>query len=169
MTKSGVRLLYLPASKISEVQDMVDADPATLLTIDFGNREMTAADNFSAVFEIVSDAWPPLPGGPADADEAARRDSKIAAPDRDLQDPPEAAGLALLAGRIRACQHRISCLDIAVDVQIHLQNRLVAVCDAMKAATADPVRCEQRLASLAAELDRLAAAHGTAARPDRIS
>ena len=54
LTKSGVRLLYLPVSKISELQDMVDANPATPLTIDFGQREMTAAGKFSAVFEIVS-------------------------------------------------------------------------------------------------------------------
>jgi len=31
------------------------------------------------------------------------------------------------------------------DVRVHFQNRLVAVCDAMKAATADAARCEQRL------------------------
>jgi 3-isopropylmalate/(R)-2-methylmalate dehydratase small subunit len=169
VTKSGVRLLYLPVSKISELQDMVDADPATPLTVDFGNREITAADKFSAVFEIVSGAWWPLPGGRADADEAARDGDKIAEPGGDHEDPPQAAGPGLLAGRIRACQHRISCLDIASDVQIHLQRRLVAVCDAMKAATADPVRCEQRLAWIAAELDRLTAVHGTTARPDRIS
>jgi 3-isopropylmalate/(R)-2-methylmalate dehydratase small subunit len=169
MTKSGVRLLYLPVSKISELQDIVDADPATPLTIDFGNREMTAADKFSAVFEIVSGAWWPLPGGRADADEAARRDSKIAEPGEDREGLAQAAGPALLAGRIRACQHRISCLDIAPDMRIHLQRRLIAVCDAMKAATADLVRCEQRLARIAAELDRLTAVHGTAARPDRIS
>jgi hypothetical protein len=39
----------------------------------------------------------------------------------------------------------------------------------MKAATADPARCEQRLASLTAELDRLSTVHGTTARPDHIS
>ena len=169
MTKSGVRLLYLPVSKISELQDIVDADPATPLTIDFGNREMTAADKFSAVFEIVSPAGRPRPRGRADAGEAARHDSKIAESDGGHEDSPRAAGPTLLAGRIRACQHRISCLDIAPDMRIHLQRRLIAVCDAMKAATADLVRCEQRLARIAAELDRLTAVHGTTARPDRIS
>jgi 3-isopropylmalate/(R)-2-methylmalate dehydratase small subunit len=169
MTKSGVRLLYLPVSKISELQDMVDADPATPLTIDFGNREMTAADKFSAVFEIVSGAWWPLPGGRADADQAARDGDKIAEPGGDREDLSQERGPGRLANRIRACQHRISCLDIASDVRIHLQRRLVAVCDAMKATSADPARCEQRLASLTAELDRLSAVHGTAARPDHIS
>jgi 3-isopropylmalate/(R)-2-methylmalate dehydratase small subunit len=169
MTKSGVRLLYLPASKISELQDIVDADPATPLTIDFGIREMTAADKFSAVFEIVSLAGRPHPGGRADADEAARHDSKIAESDGGHEDSPRAAGPTPLAVRIRACQHRICCLDIAPDMRIHLQRRLIAVCDAMKAATADPVHCEQRLARIAAELDRLTAVHGTTARPDHIS
>ena len=169
MTKSGVRLLYLPVSKIIELQDMVDVDPVTPLTIDFGNREMTAADKFSAVFEIVSPIRRSRPRGRADAGEAARHDSKIAESDGGHEDSPRAAGPTLLAGRIRACQHRISCLDIAPDMRIHLQRRLIAVCDAMKAATADLVRCEQRLARIAAELDRLTAVHGTTARPDRIS
>jgi 3-isopropylmalate/(R)-2-methylmalate dehydratase small subunit len=169
MTKSGVRLLYLPVSKISELQDMVDADPATPLTIDFGNREMTAAGKFSAVFEIVSGAWWPLPGSRADADPAARDGDKIAEPGGHREDLSQGSGPGRLAGRIRACQHRISCLDIASDVRIRLQRRLVAVCDAMKAASADPARCEQRLASLTAELDRLSAVHGTTARPDHIS
>ena len=169
MTKSGVCLLCLPAGKISELQDIVDADPATLLTVDFGNREMVAADKFSAVFEIVNGAsWQPL-SGPADGDEPARHGSKIAEPGGDREDSHQAAGQARLAARIRASQHRIACLDVAADVRIQLQRRLVAVCDAMKAATADPARCEQRLASLAAELDRLTAAHGTTARPDHIS
>jgi len=169
MTKSGVYLLCLPVSKISELQDIVDADPATLLTVDFGSHEMVAADKFSAVFEIVNGASGQLPGGRADDDEPARHGSKIAEPGRDREDSPQAAGQARLAGRIRASQHRIACLDVASDVRIQLQRRLVAVCDAMKAATADPARCEQRLASLAAELDRLTAAHGTTARPDHIS
>jgi hypothetical protein len=169
MTKSGVCLLCLPAGKISELQDIVDADPATLLTVDFGNREMVAADKFSAVFEIVNGASWQLLSGRADADEAARHGSKIAEPGGDREDSPQAAGQARLAARIRVSQHRIACLDFAADVRIQLQRRLVAVCDAMKAATADPARCEQRLASLAAELDRLTAAHGTTARPDRIS
>jgi 3-isopropylmalate/(R)-2-methylmalate dehydratase small subunit len=169
MTKSGLRLLCLPASKISALQDMVDADPATPLTIDFGNREMTAAGKFSAVFEIVSGAWWPLPGGRADADQAARDGDKIAEPGEDREGLSQGSGPGRLAGRIRACQHRISCLDIPSDVRMHLQRRLVAVCDAMKAATADPARCEQRIASLTAELDRLTAVHGTTARPDHIS
>jgi len=169
MTKSGVYLLCLPVSKISELQDIVDADPATLLTVDFGSHEMVAADKFSAVFEIVNGASGQLPGGRADDDEPARHGSKIAEPGRDREDSPQAAGQARLAGRIRASQHRIACLDVASDVRIQLQRRLVAVCDAMKAATADPARCEQRLASLAAELDRLTAAHGSTGRPDRIS
>jgi 3-isopropylmalate dehydratase small subunit len=169
MTKSGVCLLCLPAGKISELQDIVDTGPATLLTVDFGNHEMAAADKFSAVFEIVNGAsWQLLSGRP-DAAEAARHGSKIAEPGGDREDSPQAAGQARLAGRIRASQHRIACLDVAADVRIQLQRRLVAVCDAMKAATADPARCEQRLASLAAELDRLTAAHGTTARPDHIS
>jgi 3-isopropylmalate dehydratase small subunit len=169
MTKSGVYLLRLPVSKISELQDIVDADPATLLTVDFGSHEMVAADKFSAVFEIVNGASWQLPGGRPDDDEPARHGSKIAEPGRDREDSLQAAGQARLAGRIRASQHRIACLDVASDVRIQLQRRLVAVCDAMKAATADPARCEQRLASLAAELDRLTAAHGTTGRPDHIS
>src|SRR5450755_926216 len=169
MTKSGVYLLCLPVSKISELQDIVDADPATLLTVDFGSHEMVAADKFSAVFEIVNGASGQLPGGRADDDEPARHGSKIAEPGRDREDSPQAAGQARLAGRIRASQHRIACLDVAADVRIQLQRRLVAVCDAMKAATADPARCEQRLASLAAELDQLTASYGSTGRPDRIS
>ena len=169
LTKSGVRLLYLPVSKISELQDMVDANPATPLTIDFGQREMTAAGKFSAVFEIVSGAWWPLPARRADAEEAARDGDKIAGRGGDREDLSEERRPGRLADRIRACQHRISCLDMASDVRIHLQRRLVAVCDAMKAASADPARCEQRLASLTAELDRLTALHGTTARPDHIS
>jgi 3-isopropylmalate/(R)-2-methylmalate dehydratase small subunit len=169
MTKSGVCLLCLPAGKISELQDIVDADPVTLLTVDFGNREMVAADKFFAVFEIVNGASWQLLSGRADADEPARHGSKIAEPGGDREDSHQAAGQARLAARIRASQHRIACLDVAADVRIQLQRRLVAVCDAMKAATADPARCEQRLASLAAELDRLTAAHGTTARPDHIS
>jgi 3-isopropylmalate/(R)-2-methylmalate dehydratase small subunit len=169
LTKSGVRLLYLPVSKISELQDMVDANPATPLTIDFGQREMTAAGKFSAVFEIVSGAWWPLPARRADAEEAARDGDKIAGRGGDREDLSEERRPGRLADRIRACQHRISCLDIASDVRIHLQRRLVAVCDAMKAASADPARCEQRLGSLTADLDRLTALHGTTARPDHIS
>jgi 3-isopropylmalate/(R)-2-methylmalate dehydratase small subunit len=169
MTKSGVRLLYLPVSKISALQDIVDADPATPLTIDFGNHELAAADKFSAVFEIVSGAWWPLPARSADADQAARDGDKIAEPGGDHEDLSQGSGPGRLAGRIRACQHRISCLDIPSDVRIHLQRRLVAVCDAMKAAAADPARCEQRIASLTAELDRLTAVHGSTARPDHIS
>ena len=169
MTKSGLHLLYLSASRISELQDIVDADPATLFTVDFGNREMMAADKFSAVFEIVNGASWQLLSGRVDADEPARHGSKLAEPGGDREDSPQAAGPARLAARIRVCQHRIACLDVAADVRIQLQRRLVAVCDAMKAATADPARCEQRLAALAAELDRVTAAHGTTARPGHIS
>src|SRR5450432_1303426 len=82
MTKSGVYLLCLPVSKISELQDIVDADPATLLTVDFGSHEMVAADKFSAVCEIVNGASGQLPGGRADDDEPARHGSKIAEPGR---------------------------------------------------------------------------------------
>ena len=47
MTKSGVYPLCLSAGKISALQDIVDADPLTSLTVDFGNHQMTAGDKFS--------------------------------------------------------------------------------------------------------------------------
>jgi hypothetical protein len=39
-------------------------------------------------------------------------------------------------------------------VRIQLQRRLIAVCDAAKAAGADPARSGQRLTAVLAELDR---------------
>lgn len=169
MTKSGVHPLCLSAGEISVLQDIVDADPATSFTVDFGNREMTAGDKFSAVFEIVSSARRQRQDSRADVSGAIRRGGEIAECAEGHPALLQAAGPATLAGRIRAAQHRIACLDVPADVRIHLQHRLVAVCDAMKSATADPARCERRLAALAAELDRLTAVPGPRARPDRIS
>jgi 3-isopropylmalate/(R)-2-methylmalate dehydratase small subunit len=168
MTTAGVLLLCLPIGKVSELRDIVDADPATVLTVDFGNHEMTAGDRFSAVFEIANSSRWQLPGGLAGGDPAARRGSRAAQPGGPRPAWLPVAGPADLATRIRTAQHRISCLDVPADLRIHLQRRLVAVCDATKAAAADPARCERRLALLAAELDRLAAIHGNADAPDHI-
>ena len=74
------------------------------LTIDFGQREMTAAGRFSAVFEIVSGAWWPIPARRADAEEAACDGDKIAEPGRNREDLPQEWQPGRLAEQIRACQ-----------------------------------------------------------------
>jgi len=160
ITTAGVLPLTLPIGKVSALQDIVEADSATLLTVDSGNREVTAGDKFSAIFEIAGGASGQPPGSPAAARIQVGHGGDTGEPGLGSPDTFLAAGSAQLAGRIRAVQLYISSLDIPADVQIHLQRRLVAVCDAMKAATADPARCERRLASLATELNRLAATRG---------
>jgi len=136
-----------------------------LLTVDSGNREVAAGDKFSAMFEIAGSAAVQPVSRPAGGGIQVGRggDTREQGPGRTELFP--AAGSAQLAGRIRALQLYISSLDIPADVRVHLQRRLVAVCDAMKAPTADPARCERRLASLATELHRLAAARGPGKYP----
>jgi len=165
MTTAGLLPLCLPIGKVTELQDIIEADPATLLTVDSGNREVAAGDKFSAMFEIAGSAAVQPVSRPAGGGIQAGRggDTREQGPGRTELFP--AAGSAQLAGRIRALQLYISSLDIPADVRVHLQRRLVAVCDAMKAPTADPARCERRLASLATELHRLAAARGPGKYP----
>jgi 3-isopropylmalate dehydratase small subunit len=168
MTKSGVLPLCLPIGKVAELQDIVEADPAVLLTVDLANREVAIGDRFSAVFEFTGSARWQLPGGLAGAAEAGPRGCGTGESGGRCPAWLPGDGQDHLAGRIRTIQHRISCLDVPVDVRIYLQRRLIAVCDAMKPTGADPVRCERRLVRLGAELDRLAAAHGTGDIPDHI-
>jgi 3-isopropylmalate dehydratase small subunit len=165
MTTAGVLPLCLPIGKVSELQDIVDAEPATPLIVDPGNQKVLAGDQFYAMFEIAGRAAGRPPGSQAGAGPPARS-VDIALSERGSGDQLNTVESAQLADRMRAAQLRISCLDIPADVRIHLQRRLVAVCDAMKAATADPARCERRLASLTAELDRLAAARRPRKSPD---
>jgi 3-isopropylmalate/(R)-2-methylmalate dehydratase small subunit len=157
ITKYGMLPLYLPIGKVIELQDMAESDQVRLFTVDPGNREVTAGDRFSAVCDIANRARRPLPGGLAGISPAAGPSSGSAGPDGQRPASLPAHEPAYLADWIRTAQHRISCLDVPSDVRIHLQRRLVAVCDAMKSTAADPARCERRLAALAAELDRLAA------------
>lgn len=165
LTTAGVLPICLPVGKVSQLQDIVEAYPTTLLTVDSGNREVTAGDRFSATFEIARCAAGQSSGGRGGTAIQARHGGDTGEPGRGSPDAFPAAGSAQLAGRIRTAQLCISSLDIPADVRINLQHRLVAVCDAMKAATADPARCERRLASLATELDRLAAARGRGNTP----
>lgn len=165
VTKGGVFPLCLPIGKVTELQDMVVADPAMQLTVDLGNREVTAGDKFSAVFGTAGHAAAGLASGQADAAEQAPR-AGTEVPGRGSDQPLTATGPAHLADRIRAAQLHMASLDMPADVRINLQRRLVAVCDSMKAATADPARCARRLALLTAELDRIAAARGPGNFPD---
>jgi len=157
MVTEGVLSLRLPVGKFGELQDIVETRPATMLTADLGNRRVTAGDKFSAIFEVAGSARLPF-GGTEPGDRLRDRRGGAQAPSgRAGNDRAAAAGTAQLADRIRVAQRRIAVTKMPADVRIHLQRRLVAVCDAMKAATADPDRCERRLASLTAEVDRLAA------------
>ena len=167
VTKGGVFPLCLPIGKVTELQDMVEADPARLLTFDIGNRQVTAGDDFSAEFEIAGRAAGEPPGGKSGAARQARS-AGTALPAGGNDHPRTAAESAQLADRIRAVQLHMSSLDMPTDLRMRLQRRLVVMCDAMKAAAADPARCERRLALLAAELDRLTATHGTGDSPNRI-
>jgi hypothetical protein len=169
MTKCGLHPVCLPIGKVSEFQDIVHAYPETLFSVDLGNREVAAGNKFSAVFEIVGLAHLPPRGGRAGGARTASRSSDIGVADGDCTARLPVAGSAQMAGRIRAAQHRISSLDVPSDVRIQLQRRLVAMCDAMKVAAADPARCERRLALLAAELDRLAPTFRTGNSPDHFS
>ena len=72
VTKGGVFPLFLPIGKVTELQDIVEADPAVLLTVDIGNRRVTAGDNFSAGFEIAGHAAGGPPGGRSGAKPQAR-------------------------------------------------------------------------------------------------
>lgn len=164
VTKGGVFPLCLPIGRVTELQDMVMADPAMQLTVDVGNREVTAGGKFSAVFETAGRAAG-LAGGQAGGAEQAPR-AGAEGPGRGSGQPLTATEPAHLADRIRAAQRYMASLDMPADVRINFQRRLVAVCDSMKAATADPARCARRLASLTAELDRIAAARGPGNLPD---
>ncbi len=150
LTKGDVFPLCLPIGKVTELQDIVEADPWLMLTLHIGNRRVTAADYFSAEFEIAGPAAARPPG--------TARQARRAEPGGGGDNSFSAAESARLADRIRAAQLHMSSLDMPADVRISLQRRLLAVCDSMKAAAADPARCARRLASLTAELDRIAAA-----------
>jgi hypothetical protein len=164
VTKGGVFPLCLPIGIVTELQDMVAADPAMQLTVDIDNGEVTAGDKFSAVFETAGRAAAGPASGQAAAQQAPGAGTEV--PGRGSDRPLTAAEPAHLADRIRAAQLHMASLDMPADVRINLQRRLVAVCDSMKAATADPARCARRLASLTAELDRIAAASGPGNLPD---
>ena len=166
VTKAGVLPICLPIGHVTELQDIVEVDQETLLSVDQGGCVVTAGDEFSATFDAVSRGFPQLPRRPAGAGPSIPGDSEIVVGGRGGQAGPPARGSARLAGRIRAAQHRIAAIDMPSDVRVHFQNRLVAVCDAMKAATADAARCERRLAALTADLDRLTAAGEPGIPPD---
>ncbi len=165
MIKAGLLPLCLPIGKVTELQNMVDADPVTLLTVHIGNRELTAGDNFSAIFEIAGSVDGQLPGGWDGGRPAGHHDGNIAESARAGPAAFPAIASAQLADRIRAARRHISSVNMPSDVRIHLYRRLLALCDAMKAAAADPARCEQRLTALTAELDRLAATPGAGNSP----
>jgi hypothetical protein len=166
VANSGVLPICLPIGQVVELQDIIDADQQTLITVDQGRHEVTAGDEFSAALVVAVPAGPELPGGHAGAGPAIPGDSEITGRRTGGQAGLPASGSAWLADRIRAAQHRIATIDMPSDVRVHFQNRLVAVCDAMKAATADTARCEQRLAALTADLDRLTAAREPGIPPD---
>lgn len=165
VTKGGVFPLCLPIGIVTELQDMVVADPAMQLTVDIGNGEVTAGDKFSAVFETAGRAAAGSASGQAAAAQQAPG-AGTEVPGRGSDRPLTAAEPAHLADRIRAAQLHMASLDMPADVRTNLQRRLVAVCDSTKAATADPARCARRLASLTAELERIAAASGPGNLPD---
>jgi hypothetical protein len=165
VANSGVLPICLPIGQVVELQDIIDADQQTLITVDQGRHEVTAGDEFSAALVVAVPAGPELPGGHAGAGPPIPGDSEITGRTGGQAGLP-ASGSARLADRIRAAQHRIATIDMPFDVRVHFQNRLVAVCDAMKAATADAARCEQRLAALIADLDRLTAAREPGISPD---
>jgi len=162
----GMHPICLPIGQVVELQDIIDADHRALITVDQGRHEVTAGDEFSAAFEVAVPVGPKLPGGHAAAGPAIPGDSEITGCRPGGQAGLPASGSAWLADRIRAAQHRIAAIDMPSDVRVHFQNRLVAVCDAMKAATADAARCERRLAALTADLDRLTAAGEPGIPPD---
>ena len=164
--KSGVLPICLPIGQITKLQDIVSAEQETLMTVDQASCEVTAGGKFSAVFKVAAGAARHVPGDPAGAGPSIPGDSEIAVGGRGVQAGSPAPGSARLADRIRAAQHRISSINVPADVRIQFQQRLVAVCEAMKAATADAARCERRLASLTVDLDRLAAAHDPGNPPD---
>jgi hypothetical protein len=151
---AGLQAVCLPVGKLSELQLAVCARAETLITVDAHRHTVTTGKEFSAAF-ASAEFTSICASGPAPSTVPPSR--RPAAPDSGRRAVTGADGApepAPLADRIRAAQLRILSLEVPSDVRIQLQRRLVAVCDAAKAAGADPVRCQRRLAALLAELDQ---------------
>jgi hypothetical protein len=67
---------------------------------------------------------------------------------------PESASGAAVAARIRDVQCILRTSRLSADVRVKLQQKLLKVCDAMKAPEADPNRAAGRLDQLQEELQR---------------
>jgi hypothetical protein len=157
---AGLQAVCLPVGKLSELQLAVGTRAETLITVDAHRHTVTTGKEFSAAF--VSAEFTSIRAAGSVPGSAPRR--RLPAPADSGPCAVPAAAVpgepAPLADRIRAAQLRISSLEVPSDVRIQLQRRLVAVCDATKAASVDPARCERRLTALIAELDRLNAPPG---------
>jgi len=151
----GLQAVCLPVGKLSELQLAAGRRPETLVTVDAHRHAVTTGKEFSVAFAtaeftaICAAGSAPRPVPPQGRPPAA--DSGPGAVPAAAVSPEPAP----LADRIRAAQLRISSLEVPSDVRIHLQRRLIAVCDATKAAGVEPARCERRLSALIAELDGL--------------
>lgn len=150
----GLQAVCLPVGKLSELQSAVSARAETLITVAADRHAVATGKEFSAesgraeFTSICATGSAPSPDPPCPPGPAADSAPGPAAPAAD------SPGLAPLADRIRAAQLRILSLEVPSDVRIQLQHRLLAVCDAAKAAGADPARSQRRLTALLAELDR---------------
>jgi hypothetical protein len=157
---AGLQAVCLPVGKLSELQLAVGTRAETLITVDAHRHTVVTGKEFSAAFVSAEFTSICAAGSvPSPAPHGRRPPAADSGP----RAVPAAAGSpepAPLADRIRAAQLRISSLEVPSDVRIQLQRRLVAVCDATKAAGADPARFQRRLTALLAELDRLNAPSG---------
>ena len=129
LIKVAILPVALPVKTVTKLQDMVESDPETVLTVDADRGELRARGALIARFEIAL-----LAARPADETNSRAR-----------------AGEAM-AGRLLMAQRLLGSAGLPGEVRMRFQRRLVAICDAMKAPGADAGRGARRLDRLLIEL-----------------
>jgi len=124
MIQAGIVLARLPDNVVDRLLHAVEADPRIPIAIDLARREVIVRGGPCAVFEIAEYARQRL-----------------------------MAGTDALADRLVAAQRSLASCDLAADLRIRLQRRLMAICDAMKAPDADLDRGKRRLEKFFEDLD----------------
>jgi 3-isopropylmalate/(R)-2-methylmalate dehydratase small subunit len=125
MINAGIVLAQVPAKVADELLFAVEENPQISIMIDLDRCEVSTRGGLCAGFEI---------------EEGARRRL--------------GSGRDALADLLLAAQRSLASRDLAVDVRIRLQRRLMAICDAMKAPGADSFRGRRRLERFLEELSR---------------
>jgi len=136
MINTAMLPVCLTAESAAKVQDTVESDPGIVLTVDVGRGHVRAGRQILARFETC------LGAGPRSGALTEHNEIEPDSPDRG----------ETMAGRLLIAQRLLGSAALPGEVRMRLQRRLVAICDAMKAPTADPARSARRLDRLLTEL-----------------